>query len=176
MFGAGLFNQSPTILTPAALAAGKAGYILDQYGAAISGPADTNENTLRAVTLPANALGVNGIARIWSLWSQTNNANVKTIRVKFGGTNVVAAAVTSTATFQHVTLIRNRNVANSQVFFAMSSASLFAPGGLNPTLAAIDTAADVQIIFTVQKATAGDTMTLEAYGIEVLPFGASIGA
>jgi len=175
MFGRGLFSRPPTILTPAALAAGKAGYILDQYGAQIVAPGDTNENTLRNIVVPGGVMGVNGALRIWTYWSQTNNANVKTGRVRFGAANPVSIALTSLATGQHVTILRNRNAANSQMAHAPSSLTPFTFGGLSIFTSAIDTSADVTLTFTAQKATAGDTMNLEAYCVEVLPFGASIG-
>lgn len=143
-------------------------YVLARSHVAASGAADTNENTLATITIPGGAMGPNGFVRIMTLWSQTNNANVKTVRVKFGGTNFLGLPVTSTATTQIITTVRNRNSASSQVGYAIDTASNFGSTTSAAATSAVNTGSDVTVLLTVQKATAGDTMTLEGYIVEVV--------
>src|SRR5688500_6060251 len=60
-------------------------YVLAQSAVAASHTGNTTETTLATVTVPANAIGANGRLRVTSLWSHTNSANSKTLRVRFGG-------------------------------------------------------------------------------------------
>jgi hypothetical protein len=152
-------------------------YILAQSAVAVSAPVDTTEDTLATIPVPANAMGANGILRISTLWSFTNNANSKTTRVRFsGGAGTIINGNTnnSVPTQDSLHTIKNRGVTNSQV------GSMFgvvgAPGSTfaiisGPTAIAADTAAATTIVITGQKATSTDTLTLESYCVEVL-FGA----
>lgn len=143
-------------------------YPLANSAVAVNGPNDTNENTLVTVSVPAGAMGANGVLRVTSLWTINNNANVKTARVRFGGTAFHAIGLASLLSGQLVTIIRNRNSASSQVGFASGASTSFtSTTGANVT-AAIDTASAANLTFTVQKATGTDTMTLESYEVEVL--------
>lgn len=144
-------------------------YPLANSAVAVSGSNDTNENTLATVTVPAGAMGANGALRIWTLWTFTNNANAKTPRIRLGGASGTiwfAANAASAATGQFITIIRNRNAANSQVGFQT--------GGTNWGVSATacqtgttDTASAQDLVITVQKGTGTDTMTLEAYTVEL---------
>ncbi|HUP07657.1 MAG TPA: hypothetical protein VMU47_10930, partial [Caldimonas sp.] len=60
-------------------------YILAQASPAAATPADTSEDTLATITVPANALGSAGALRIVTHWSCNNNGNVKTVRVRYSG-------------------------------------------------------------------------------------------
>jgi len=132
----------------------------------VSGPADTNENTLVTLTLPAYTMGANGILKIESWWDVTNNANAKTPRIKFGGTAILTGSLASTAFFHDIRTVFNTAAAAQRVFPAGGTGGWHTAATASSTLA-VNTAADVTILFTVQKATAGDTMTLVAYTVDV---------
>ena len=137
--------------------------ILGASGATSTAPADTAENILATITipqLPANALITYRVAI-----SQTNNANVKSMRLRLGGiagTDLWGAlSVASQARYQFDGVIQNRNATNSQVAHFMFGATSLANAAV--ATAAIDTSAPTTLVITAQKATAGDTVTLESY-------------
>lgn len=133
---------------------------------AVSCPADATEDTLATITLPANTLGPNGYLEIVTLWTHTTSANNKTLRVRFGGTVFTVVVVTTSVTTNTPTIIRNRGATNSQVGFVSGSNSGFGTSGAAVITAAVDTTADVTILITGQKASAGEVLTLEGYSIK----------
>ncbi len=144
--------------------------VLGTSVAAVSGSADTNENTLATVVLPAGAMGLNGLVRVQTLWTLTNSANNKTLRVKFGGSSFLDVTLTTVASFADQRVIQNRNSVSSQIGKPTGN---MAAGGWGTassavTTASIDTSAAVTILITGQKASAGETLTLESYLIELI--------
>jgi hypothetical protein len=126
------------------------------------------ETTLVTCTIPANAIGPNGQVEIATLWSSTNSANTKTLRVKFGGTAYYASPVTATLSANAVTRIANRNATNSQIGFQAIATAGIGNGGANAnTTSAVDTTAAVNIDFTGQLTNTGETITLESYLVRV---------
>ncbi|MEG3144209.1 hypothetical protein U1839_06040 [Sphingomonas sp. RT2P30] len=126
------------------------------------------ETTLVTCTIPANAIGPNGQVEIMTLWSTTNSANTKTLRVKFGGTAYYNSPVTATLSANAVTRIANRNATNSQVGFQAIATAGVGNGGANAnTTSAVDTTASVNIDFTGQLTNTGETITLESYLVRV---------
>jgi hypothetical protein len=146
--------------------------VLAQSWAAASGAADTNENALATITVPPGAMGLNGVLRISTLWTTTNNANAKTLRIRFSGaagTQYFSQNVASSLATGTIHLIANRGVANSQVGYpAGSAATVYGPSGNGVVTSAVDTAAATTIVISCQKATAGDTITLEGYTVELI--------
>ncbi|MFW6028316.1 MAG: hypothetical protein ACOC9Q_02195, partial [bacterium] len=118
--------------------------------------------------VPGGAMGANGMLRITSLWSHSNNANTKTPRVEFGGTQYYDANITSSATSRMYRTIANRNAANSQVGGTASGA--FNWGSTTGALAtsAADTSLDQDLVFSGQLADSGDSIALESYLVELL--------
>lgn len=145
--------------------------VLGRSGTAVSAPADTSEDILGTVTIPANWMGKNGMLKILSLWSCTNNANVKTARIRLGGIGGTAyetVALANNAAAQSYEVIWNANSTNSQVG---SGAVGFGATATANITSAIDTTVDQTIVFTGQKATAGDTLTLAGYVVELFSDG-----
>lgn len=148
--------------------------VLAKSGAAISTPADTTEDTLVTVTVPANAMGANGFLRITTLWTFTSSGNNKTPRIRFSGaagTIYMNPVFTTTVGLSQITVIANRNATNSQIGFASAATN----GGLGTSSAsanvtsAVDTTAASSVVITGQKASAGETLTLESYLVELIP-------
>lgn len=143
--------------------------VLGASAVAVSGPADTNENILATITIPAGAMGLNGILRVYSNWSFTNSANNKIMRVRLGGIGGTAyfqTTQTTQAWYADFRIISNRGVANSQV--GPQNSAQFGSGSGSPATSAIDTSAATTLVITGQKASAGDTLTLESYLVELI--------
>jgi hypothetical protein len=143
--------------------------VLSRNFAAASHTGNTNETTLRTVSVPANALGPNGVLRVTAYWSHTNSANVKTLRTKLGGTTLFSPAPTTTGVSIHQYDIANRNATNSQITKpnALAATSGFGAAGGPFTTATVDTTSAQDIVFTAQLANSGETITLEGYLIEI---------
>jgi len=139
--------------------------ILASSNVATTAPADTAVNTLATYTMPANTMGQDGVLEIDNIWTVNNNANTKTARVLFGGTAYNSQALASNVQQVDRTFIRNRTT--SSQFGRVSGAGAGGYGVTTGTLttSSIDTTQSVAVLIQAQKATAGDTMTLEGYTI-----------
>ncbi len=140
--------------------------ILGGSAVAVSGAADTNENTLATITVPAGVMGLNGIIRLQATITCTNSGNNKTHRVKFGGTQLTSSSVTTTTYYMIDLTIQNRNSASSQ--FARFNRFDGGSQSQGQPTATIDTSAATTLIITGQKASAGETITLESYLAELI--------
>lgn len=147
--------------------------VLARSFAAVSVTGTTTETTLATIAVPANAMGPNGVLRVTTYWSHTNNANTKTLRTKFGGATLVSPAPTASSTSRHLIEVANRNATNSQIVppNALATSSAFGASGTAFSTFAIDTTAAQNITLTGQLANAADTITLEGYLVE-LSYGA----
>lgn len=147
---------------------------LAQSWAAVSCPADTSEDTLATITIPANALGANGSIRLHAQFSMTSSANNKTMRVRFsGGSGTQYLSITQTTISNGLVdlVIANRGATNSQVgttLFFTGGGALQLNNGSTPPTSAVDTTAQTTIVITGQKASAGETLTLEGYIAEMI--------
>ena len=129
------------------------------------------EEILAKITIPAGILTANSIIRIFHTWTNTNNANSKIIRVRFGtngttaDTQVFIATITTTVSYRTITEIAMRNATNSQGVFPAS--------GLGTNTGALNTAAiditGVTYIDLTGEVTShpGDALQLEFFVIEI---------
>lgn len=143
--------------------------ILGQSGTPVSGAADTNENTLSTITVPA--MGLHDMIEVETFWSYTNSANNKTLRVRLGGgagTAYLAIVVTASATLRSNIAIANAGAANSQIGFTPGTATPFATSTSALLTSAVDTSAGTTIVITGQKATAGETITLVQHSVRLI--------
>jgi hypothetical protein len=160
-------DMSGAFITPG-ITPTKASYLLDQSGAPSTVTGTTNETTLATVTVPAGAVLARGALRITSLWSMTNNANVKTLLARLAGVNIGGGVGTSSvATFFGQQVIWNRSATNSQVM-RPAVATSFGTSTSAVLTAAVDMTAAQNLTFTGTLANAADSITLEAYTVEVL--------
>lgn len=146
------------------------GRILGASAAAVSGPADTSENILATVNIPGGAMGLNGKLRVYTSFTVTSSGNNKILRVRLGGiggTVHYGVTVTTTVNINDMRIISNRGAANSQVSPGANSAS-FGQSNTGIVTAAIDTSAATTLVITGQKASAGETLTLDDYLVELL--------
>lgn len=167
----GPWSNQPVAPGSVQVGAGSATTVLALSFAQSVCPADTSEDALANIAVPANLLGANGALRITCSFSHTSNANAKTLRVRFSGAAGTAYASISAAngTDSRVTIIiGNRGATNSQHGHALgysSGVGIF-NGGISTS--AVDTTAATSIVISAQKANAGDTITLESYIVELI--------
>lgn len=144
--------------------------VLGASGVAASQTGDTNETIVGTVNIPAGVMGLNGILRISSDWQVPNNANTKTARIRLGGiagTIIFSqASTTVVAIGDYGRLVFNRGAANSQ--FVRGAASHGGGTTSANITASVDTSVDQTLVFTAQCGNAADTITLQAYLIELI--------
>ena len=136
--------------------------------APVSLTGSTSVVTLATITIPAGLLGANGKLKIYPLWATTNNANVKTLRVVFGGGSALTTMTSqSVPNNSGLLIIRNLNSESAQ---KTSSGLVAGIGSSFGSIASttVDTTAATTITLTGQLAVGTDTLTLEDLFIEVV--------
>lgn len=146
--------------------------VLAQSAVPVAVSATTSEEALATITIPAGAMGANGCVEIWASWSYTNSANSKTLRIRAGGiagTSIFSSAVTTTNTLMRPTHWANANATNSQRT-SSSSGQGGSVGTSSGTLVTttVDTTAAVDIVITGQKASSGETLSLDFYQVNLM--------
>lgn len=144
--------------------------LLARSGAAASVTGTASETALATIAIPAGLMGTDGQLRVRALFTGTNSANAKTMRVRFGGisgTEYYGAAVTTTPQLQGTWFIANRGAANSQIGFVSTSTGFGNSSDANVT-SSVDTSADTTLVISAQLANSGETYTLASYSVELL--------
>lgn len=142
--------------------------VLGRSAVAVPHTGDTAEFTLATIAVPANLMGLSGELRVTARYSFTGSTNTKTFRTRLGGTQFTApgTATASQIGFVNQCLIMNRNSAALQLGVGDSSGL----GGFSVSYTGtVDTTAAQNITITGQLASAGETITLEGYLVEVMP-------
>lgn len=145
--------------------------ILASSGVALSHTGNTNETVLATVTIPGGAMGANGRLRITTTWTYPNSANIKTLRIRFGGpagTEYCVNAPTTTTTNRIQHEIINRGAENSQVSGQSIAHFGFGTGAAALVTSAQNTANAVDLVFSAQLASAAETVRLEHYLVELI--------
>jgi len=145
----------------------RAAQVLAVQNTQVVAPADTNENTLYSLVIPANSMGANGVIKVSYITSCTSSANNKSVKVKLGATAFQTSTVTAVTGVAIMTSIRNRNATNSQMAAASAVGDTSASVGLNT--GAIDTTQGQTLTITGTKALAGETLALESVIVELIP-------
>lgn len=147
----------------------KSSFIIAQSAVASSITNDLTETVLGRIIIPGGIMGLNGALRINTLWSGTASANNKILRVRHGGTQILGITATTSPVMQHVVILRNRGVINSQVMFVNASTSYTAAAVSTAQTSTINTDVDQILTITGQLANLAELITLEGYIVEVLP-------
>lgn len=146
-------------------------YVMAQSGAAQTVGAVTTEVVLATISFAGGELGPNGWLRVYTFWTVNNTANAKTARIRVGGiagTALYAGDLSSAVAGARDTLIVNANSSSSQKTQISPGNNLgIGTGTSAPTTAAVNTSSAWDLVISGQKATAGDTMVLEAYQVLV---------
>ena len=141
--------------------------VLAQSAVAVSGAADTAENTLATISIAGGLMAANDYLEIHTAWTVTNNANAKTARVRFSGisgTEFLSTSLASAASARYLTSICNVNSVSSQKGGGPAGGQVGTGATSIPT-SSVNTALDTTLLITCQKGTAGDTFTLERYSV-----------
>lgn len=141
-----------------------------QSGTAVTAPNDTSEDTLATIAIPANSIGANGKVIVSLNFQTTNDANAKTIRVKFGGTTIASNNFASVSGGLIQVWIANANATGTQ---SNSSWVIVTTGAgyAAATSSSIDTTAAQNIVVTCQKANGADTVVMVDYSVEIRSIG-----
>jgi hypothetical protein len=142
------------------------GYIIGASAVASSVTGTTNETALATITVPGGLMGPNGILRVFTQWTTTSSANVKTLRLRVGGIAGTAYAAPSQTTVASVIVdfsLSNRNSNASQVGSIMANRGTDGLQTMAVNTSTIDMAADQTVVITGQLATGAETITLERY-------------
>lgn len=130
-------------------------------------PADTAENTLITHTLSAGSIGPNDLIEFLFIVSYTNNANVKTFRVKIGATIFASIPYAGGPSAQNIIYVRMRNSLNSQVSWNATNPGDTGTSGAAVLVSSEDLSVSKNITVTMTKAVAGDTFTVESFIVRV---------
>lgn len=144
--------------------------VLAASAVAASGTVTTAEEARATISVPANAMGGNGFIRVSTVWTVTNGANDKIVRVRFGGTSgtqYMNVTLTTSATYVNETIIANRNLTNSQAGRNTNS-NVFGGSSSAVVTSSVDTTAAVDLVISGQKEVDSETLTLESYIVELI--------
>ena len=143
------------------------GVVLGASAGTATAPNDTNENILATINVPP--LPANALIAYRLQFSQTNNANVKTVRFRLGGIGgtdfITGTNIASQARYLFDGCIQNRGATNSQGGAFISGATALSSSAI--TTGAIDTSVATTIVITAQKATGTDSIVLEQYYVHL---------
>lgn len=142
------------------------------FGSAVAVPhtGTVDETILATVTIPAGAMGANGWVEVRSLFQYDNNSNNKIMRNRFGGIGGPAfhgITRTTSVSSAFIHTIYNRNSESSQVGGPNTLGDGPGSSSGGAATSAVDTSAAVDLVFTGELGDIGDTITLQAYRVEV---------
>ncbi len=123
------------------------------------------ETTLKTYAIPAgHGLTTGSKIIIGGMWSMTNNANNKTLKVKIGATSFYSSAVASSASVFRETVIWLRSLSSQIVFATTNNTGVGTTTGTFTT-ATEDVSGAITITITATCATATDVVNLEASSV-----------
>lgn len=127
----------------------------------------TAETTMLTIPVKGGLIGANGVLAIQPLWSNTNNANNKTLRIKLGATTCYSYGAVNLSHQDAYINVRNIGSESSQkTTSGMSGGTGGTVNNYNST--STDTSVDFNIVVTGQLANSADTMAIQAFLIMVL--------
>jgi len=118
-------------------------------------------------SIPAGVMGATGAIEITTLFSANNNANSKVVRVVYAGVNYMLAGLTSAASCQMMTIIRNRT-ANSQIGANAGTAIAYGSTAAQNAFTSADSAIAQPVTLNWTLANSADTVTLESVRIDLI--------
>lgn len=141
--------------------------VLASSAVKVSHTGDLLEFTFATIPIAGGIMGANGRIEIEASFSNTNNANTKTQRIRFGGDFIYQLAASGISAASTLLYVQNRNNTNSQVATAPDTIASTGLGtsGTNFIVLAKDTTITQNITFTGQLSNAADTVSLESYRV-----------
>jgi hypothetical protein len=119
------------------------------------------DEVLGSFTVRAGIIGVNSIIQIEPLWTFTNSANNKILKVRIGGVTVYSATRTTSVKEAPLIVLANRNSLASQIQ-PYDNAYVTADAGA-PATYTINFANLVTVDIIGQRANSSDTLKLEYF-------------
>lgn len=121
----------------------------------------TSEEVLDTFLIRAGTLGVNSILQIEPLWTFTNSANNKIMKVRIGGVEIYSATRTTSVKEAPLIILANRNSLTLQI--QPYDNTYVTAGSGTPATYALDFSKNITVDITGQRASSGDTLRLEYY-------------
>ena len=137
--------------------------VLSSSAVAASCALTAADEVLGSLTIRAGVIGVNSIIQIEPLWTFTNSANNKILKVRIGGVTVYSATRTTSVKEAPLIVLANRNSLVSQI---QPLDNMYVTAGSSaPATYMINFANNVTIDITGQRASNGDSLKLEYYRV-----------
>jgi hypothetical protein len=129
------------------------------------------EITAATVTIPAGALGPNGVLRVnWGAAINTAAGN-KILRIRYSGgagTAVLGPTLSTSAVYEGFTVIRNAGLVGAQKATSSMMAGVGVVSGTATQYMAVDTSAATTLVFTLEKATATNHAIWEGADVQLI--------
>ena len=135
--------------------------VLSSSAVAASCASTAVDEVLGSFTVRAGIIGVNSIIQIEPLWTFTNSANNKILKVRIGGVEIYSATRTTSVKEAPLIVLANRNSLASQIQ-PYDNAYVTAGAGA-PATYTINFASLVTVDITGQRANSSDTLKLEYF-------------
>lgn len=148
---------------------GRQWQIIDAGAVPVTNTGNTNNTPLRVVTVPGGMLGPDGMLKVTATYSANNNANTKTPRVRLGASSLFSAGLNAWTTLTVHLMLWARASETSQVCTPINVGNIWGSSAQAVVLTTFDMRQDQTISIDSQLANAADTMTLEAWCVELLP-------
>jgi|SRR5687768_1584224 len=132
-------------------------------GIPLSSTLTATDQVLDSFIIPAGSLGPNSSLQIEPLWTYTNSANNKILKVKIGGVTVYNVTRTTSTKEAPLIIIVNRNSIASQI--QPYDNTYVTAGTGTPATYTINFANDVTVEFLGNRASGTDTLTLQYYRV-----------
>lgn len=131
----------------------------------------TTETSVFQYTVPGNVMGPNGALRVSLRFAHTNNANIKTLRVKFGNSSPMTVSMTPAATASETAIVQIQNLGanNAQDLHGSVAASIGGTATADVT-GTIDTTVAQLLEITIQLAVGTDSASLKRVHVELMRF------
>lgn len=143
--------------------------IVGASGAASSVTGTVNETTLyTSPTIKGITLGINEAIRCFAIFSYTNSANNKVLRLKFNATNAYGITQTVTSAVMREANFMTRGTVNTQVGPNAGITNAFGTSNNAVVQIAATLNTDFTITVTGQLANSGETITLESVFIKII--------
>lgn len=142
--------------------------VFAQSAVAVPLTGTTAETVLASVVIPGGLMGPNGAVRVSIVDSHTNNTNLKILKIALAASVLGSVGINTSASGEYSFVVRNRGTQIVQVSGGINN---FGSGvsGNSAVTSTVNTAVDQTLTITGTLAVGTDTLTLEAYTVEVLP-------
>lgn len=146
-----------------------AGRILAQSAQAVSLTGSTDETTLASLTIPAGLIKTNGGILVYSHWSMTGNTNNKRKRIKLGSKSFLDLTTSggTIVSYARELWIFARGRASQVAMGAGITGGAVGQQAVATATATEDLDTDLTLAITGQLGTGTDTLTLEAYSVQL---------